>query len=318
MTSRRKRCVGVDAVGAGLVLGFVADRWWGDPRRHHPVAGFGQLASVVQRLTYRNARWAGAVHVAVLVGGVVGAGAVVQRWSRRLGPVATVGAVAAGTWAVLGGRSLAQEAMAVHDLVIDRDLPGARERVRSLVGRDPSTLSGDELARACVESVAENTSDAVTGPLIWGAIAGLPGLLGYRAINTLDAMIGHRTPRWRQFGWAAARLDDVVNLMPARVATVTAAVLSGRPGVVLSVVRRDAPAHPSPNAGRIEAACAACLGVRLGGSNTYAGTREDRGTLGDGRPVQISDVPAAVRWSRHLSWASLGVSVAARALVRGR
>ncbi|MGJ3508117.1 cobalamin biosynthesis protein [Enemella sp. A6] len=309
---RRLRRAATDPVTLGLVAGFVADGVLGDPQRHHPVAGFGHLATALQQPLYRDNRIAGVGYTALLVGGTVLAAHGADRTLRRLGPAATILGVAAGTWAVLGGRSLTREATAVHDLVAVDDLPGARQRVRSLVGRDPSSLKADELGRACVESVAENTSDAVTAPLLWGAVAGLPGLLGYRAVNTLDAMVGHRTSRWRRFGWAAARLDDLANLVPARVATVLTAALSGRPREVLRVVRRDAPAHPSPNAGPIEAAFAETLEVRLGGSNVYAGTSEDRGTLGDGRPVRIDDVPAAVRLSARLSWATLAVAVATR------
>lgn len=307
-----------DAVATGLVAGFVADRLCGDPRRYHPVAGFGRVAMMLQGPLYRDHRAAGVAYETVLVGGTLTGAIAASALLRRIGPVATSVGVAAGTWAVLGGRSLEREAMAVHHLVAADDLAAARERVRSLVGRDPSALGADDLGRACVESVAENTSDAVTAPLFWGAVAGLPGLLGYRAINTLDAMVGHRNPRWRRFGWAAARLDDVANLIPARVATLLTAVLSGRPREVLVAVRRDAPGHPSPNAGPIETALAQAMRVRLGGRNVYAGVAEERGTLGDGRPVHIEDVPEAVRWSRRLAWASLAVAVVVRMLLRGR
>lgn len=295
-----------------MVAGFVADRLIGDPARFHPVAGFGSIAAALQRPLYKPSRLNGAAYEALLVGGSVAAGALAHRGPTML----RTGLVAAATWAVLGGRTLEREADAVRRLVQTRDLPAARRRVRSLVGRDPSTLDGDGLGRACVESLAENTSDAVVAPLVWGAIAGAPGLLGYRAVNTLDAMVGHRTPKWERFGWAAARVDDAANLLPARLATVLTAVLSGTPRAVLTVVRRDAGKHPSPNGGRIEAAFAATLGVRLGGSNVYAGVSEDRGTLGDGRPVQVADVPRAAQLSRRLSWTTLATVVVARTAVR--
>lgn len=299
-----------DAVSWGLVAGFAADRLLGDPRRRHPVAGFGQLAAALQKPLYADSRANGAVYEAVLAGGALVAGRLATR--LPLQPVV----VAATTWAVLGGRSLEREATAVHGLVGREDLEGARQRVRSLVGRDPSTLDADGLGRACVESVAENTSDAVVAPLFWGAIAGVPGLVGYRAINTLDAMVGHRTPRWERFGWAAAKVDDLANLAPARLATGITALLSGRPREVLGVVRRDAPQHPSPNAGPIESAFAEALGVRLGGSNVYEGVAEYRGSLGDGREVRIGDVPRAVALSRRLSWATLATVVGARLAIR--
>ena len=176
---------------------------------------------------------------------------------------------------MLGGRSLARAATAVAGPLAAGDLAGARAQVRHLVGRDVAELSESEVARAAVESVAENSSDAVVAPLLWGAALGIPGLLGYRAVNTLDAMIGHRSPRYERFGWAAARLDDLANWVPARVAGLAAAVaalqVGGSPTTVLRVVRRDAGQHPSPNAGVVEAAFAGALGIRLGGRNVYRG-----------------------------------------------
>lgn len=302
----------LDAVSLGIIAGFIADRLLGDPARYHPVAGFGQLATALQRPLYQPNRLSGTVYETILVGGTATLGALGLRGPRWL----RVAVTATATWAVLGGRTLEREARAVAQLIQDDDLAGARQRVRSLVGRDPTHLSSDELARACVESLAENTSDAVVAPLFWGAIAGVPGLIGYRAINTLDAMVGHRTPRWERFGWAAARVDDLANLLPARVATRLTAVLSGKPRHVLTVVRRDAPKHPSPNGGQIEAAYAATLEVQLGGSNVYAGRTEDRGTLGDGRPVELGDVERAAMLSRRLSWTTLAAVVGARTIIR--
>lgn len=302
----------LDPIATGLVAGFVADRLLGDPKRWHPVAGFGNVAIVAQPRMYGDSRVRGAAYEALLVGSTVAGGMALSRMPRRLRWV--VAGVA--TWGVLGGRSLEHEAMAVHNLAAAGDLSAARKRVRSLVGRDPAELDADGLARACVESLAENTSDAVVAPLFWGAVAGVPGLVGYRAVNTLDAMVGHRTPKWNRFGWAAARVDDLANLLPARLAASLTALLSGRPREVMRVVRRDAPKHPSPNAGPIESAFAATLDVRIGGENVYAGIVEDRGVLGDGAAVTLVDVPRAVALSRKLSWASLVALVSGRLAYR--
>jgi adenosylcobinamide-phosphate synthase len=277
----------------GLLLGALADAALGDPRRWHPVAGFGTLAARLERRTWADARGPGVVHVVVCVGAPVLAGALVQRATRTT--LARVLVTAAATWAVLGARSLALEGTALHRSLADGNLPAARRRLPHLVGRDPSGLDADEIARAAAESVAENTSDAVVAPLLWGAVAGVPGLVGYRAVNTLDAMIGHHTPRYARFGWAAARLDDLANLVPARVTALLAAAASGRPGSALTAWRRDAGRHPSPNAGPVEAAFAGGLGVRLGGRNVYGGRAQDRGTLGDGPPVSAADLPRVVR-----------------------
>ncbi|HZC40474.1 MAG TPA: cobalamin biosynthesis protein, partial [Streptosporangiaceae bacterium] len=181
--------------------------------------------------------------------------------------------------------------------------------------RDPAGLGASELARAAVESVAENTCDAVVAPLAWGAACGLPGLLGYRAVNTLDAMVGHHTPRYERFGWAAARLDDAANLVPARLTALLAVALApvagGNALRALRTLRRDGASHPSPNAGRCEAAFAGALGVRLGGTNLYQGRAEQRGTLGDGRPATAADIRRAVRLSRLTGAAATALAVTA-------
>ena len=302
-----------DPVAAGLLVGYAADLALGDPRRGHPVAGFGTLAIALEQRTYAPSRPRGVLHEALLVGGAVAAGAYAAGVRPRL-PV-----VALATWTVLGGRSLTREAAAMHDLLAGEDLAGARVRIRHLVGRDSSQLSPSELARACVESVAENGADAVVSPLFWGAVAGVPGLLGYRAINTLDAMIGYRSDQYRQFGWAAARLDDVVNWVPARLTVLSIALATGSPAAarrVVRVVRRDAPAHPSPNAGPVEAAFAAALDRRLGGRSTYRGVPEDRGVLGDGPEVEIGDIAAAIRLHHRTAAISLTLVVVGRLITR--
>src|ERR687898_656229 len=188
---------------AGLTLGFLADAAWGDPRRFHPVAGFGQLAAAVEGRSYADSRGAGIRHVGTLVGGTYGAGLLLKQATERLWLLDLLG-TAAATWAVLGGRSLGREATTVRTQLAAGDLPAARLRMQSLVGRDTTELSTEEVTRAVVESVAENTADAVVAPLFWGAVAGVPGLLGYRAVNTLDAMVGHRSERYARFGWASA------------------------------------------------------------------------------------------------------------------
>lgn len=278
----------------GLGLGYAADRAFGDPRRLHPVAGFGTLAQRLERFTYRDSRITGVVHVLVLVGGATGAGYVAQRSARH--PVTRTALTAAVTWAVLGGRSLQREACAVHTLLAAGELESARTRVRNLVGRDTAALGADEIARATVESVAENTSDAVVASLLWGAIAGVPGLVAHRSTNTLDAMIGHRSARYERFGWAAARLDDLLGLPAARLSGVLAAALGPDPVGALAAWRRDARSHPSPNAGVVEAAFAGALGVQLGGVNTYYGNRrEARALMGRGRAPVPADIARATR-----------------------
>lgn len=293
---------------SGLLLGYAADRLLGDPARFHPVAGFGRAARAVERVLYADSRTRGAAHLTVLLGGTVAVGLAGSRLP---------GATALATWTVLGGRSLEHEALAVHALLAAGDLPGARRRLTHLVGRDTSTLSEAEVARAVVESVAENTSDAVVAPLVWGALLGVPGLLGYRAVNTLDAMVGHRSARYERYGWASARLDDVLNLPGSRLAG--SLVLLGsrsRARDAWRVWRRDAAAHPSPNAGVVEAAFAGSLGIRLGGTNTYPGGRvEHRAVLGDGRPAEPRDIPRATALARRVGIGAVLTAASARVLL---
>lgn len=306
------------ARAAGLALGYALDRLLGDPARFHPVAGFGRLAQLTEAALYRDSRRRGAVHVIGLVGSVATLGVVGERLTARPGVHMTATTVA--TWVVLGGRSLEREALAVESRLASDDVLAARTRVRHLVGRDTAELDAGEIARAVIESVAENCSDAVVAPLVWGAVAGLPGLLGYRAINTLDAMVGHHNDRYERFGWAAARLDDLVNLPASRLAALL--VVMARPGratQVWRVWRRDAGAHPSPNAGVVEAAYAGALGIRLGGRNRYYGNRvEDRVVMGDGRAPGRSDIAAAVRLARRVGFGASVVAAAASWALSGR
>ncbi|NJC10479.1 adenosylcobinamide-phosphate synthase [Micromonospora profundi] len=300
-----------DAVG--LLAGYALDRLLGDPRRWHPVAGFGRAAGALERRLYRPDRTAGAAFTALAVGGPVMLGAVAAAATRHR-PVARAALVAAGTWAVLGGRTLRHEASVMGRTLRDGDLPAARQRLGHLCGRDPSTLGESELARATVESVAENTSDAVVAPLVWGAVAGLPGLLGYRAANTLDAMVGHRSQRYARFGTPAARLDDLLNLVPSRLTGLltiaVAPVAHGDRERAWQVWRRDRNDHPSPNAGQCEAAMAGALGVRLGGRNVYFGRSEVRPFLGDGPRPEARHLKRAARISGAVGLAALGLAAA--------
>ncbi len=278
----------------GVLGGYAADVALGDPRRGHPVAAFGRAAALLERLTYRDSRSAGAAHVGLLVGAVTLAGMAAPRrgpWSLGV-----------ATWMCLGGTSLARTGLAMADLLDRDDVDAARRLLPSLCGRDPERLDAAGLTRAALESVAENTSDAEVAPLLWAAAGGVPAVLAYRGINTLDAMVGHRSPRYARFGWAAARLDDAANYVCARVTAALVVVLapfvSGSPAGAVRAWRRDAARHPSPNAGVVEAAFAGALGVRLGGPTQYHHELQIRPTLGDGRRPTVADLRRAVALSR--------------------
>ncbi|MEU4010980.1 cobalamin biosynthesis protein [Streptomyces pseudogriseolus] len=311
--------MGADRVFAyGAAAGLLGDLLLGDPRRGHPVAAFGRAAAAVERVLWRDDRGRGAVHTAVCVGGTVALGALASRLVRS-SPAASTALTGVATWAVVGGTSLAREARVIGRALEAGDVEAARERLPHLCGRDPQALDADGIARAVVESVAENTSDAVVGALVWGAVAGVPGLVGFRAVNTLDAMVGHKSPRYRRYGWASARLDDVAGWPGARLTAALAVLTGPDPRGAVRAWRADAAKHPSPNAGPVETSFAGALGVRLGGTLSYGGRVEHRPVLnGGGRPVAVSDIDRAVRLSRRVGWLALGAGVAARRVLKGR
>ncbi len=306
--------------GAPLLAAYAADLAFGDPRRWHPVAGFGRLALALERAVYAPTRVRGALFAAALVT----LPAIAAERLARMTPRWRFGRsvmLAALTWAALGGRSLTREALYVSELVERDELSRARRALRALCGRDAAALDGPELCRAALESVAENTGDAVVGALLWGAVAGPAGVAAYRAANTLDAMVGHRSERYLQFGWAAARLDDAMSWPAARLAAaltcVCAPLVGGSPRAAVCVARRDGGAHPSPNSGRVEAAFAGALGVTLGGQLTYNGSVEERPQLGDGRTPSVEDVRRAARLSLAVGAAAAALCTVVAAVIAG-
>jgi adenosylcobinamide-phosphate synthase len=289
-------------VKSAILAGWLADRAFGDPARLHPVAGFGTIASSLEQVVWAPRRSAGVVYTGALV-------LAVAFGVRR--PHASFRA--AVVWAALGGRSLERAALELAEALCAGDVTRARLLAPTLVGRDPSGLDAAELSRATVESVAENTSDAVVAPLLWAALGGAPAVAAYRAINTLDAMVGHKDERYREFGWAAARLDDLVNWPAARLtallAIVAAPLVGGSPGAAWRAAWSDGRLHPSPNAGRVEGAFAGALGIRLGGVNRYSHGVERRPDLGDGAAPGVSDIARSVTLARIVSVAALGVAL---------
>ncbi len=301
---------------AGVVIGYLADRTLGDPRRGHPVALFGRTAAALENVTYRDSRIAGAVHVGALIGAVGLLGLAVQQAAGQRGRVWSIAVTAAATWVSLGGTSLARTGLDMSKRLERGDVDAARGLLPSLCGRDPASLDGAGLTRASLESIAENTSDAQVAPLLCAAAGGAPAVLMYRGINTLDSMVGYRSPRYLRFGWAAARLDDLANFFAARVTASLAALLAplvgGSPSGAARAWRRDAARHPSPNAGVVEAAFAGALGVRLGGPTQYRHELQIRPILGDGREPTATDLRRAVTLS---SLVQAGAAVLAGLLI---
>lgn len=288
----------------GTAGGIAIDQLVGEPPiALHPVARFGSIMQALERRTYRDRRVNGVGHLLAGVTIAASAGILARR---------TLGRHASTTLAVAicaAGRMLDEEARHVAKHLREGDIDSARQRVRSLVGRNSDALDEEELARAVIESVAENLVDAVTATCMSGAVAGSTGAFVHRAVNTLDAMVGHHDERYENFGWASARLDDVLNFVPARVTALSiCAARPDRARHVLHIVRRDAHRHPSPNGGIVEAAFAAALDIRLGGVNQYGETVEDRGFLGDGRPPTIDDIESALRLRRDATVITVGAS----------
>lgn len=291
---RRRRRPGGRLRGAavGLALSEVAPAL---PDELHPVARFGSAMTLVEEALWRDEREAGVAYAAVgLVLGAIG--------GRALGSTAAAVSVTAA------GGQLRRTALDIHDRLVAGDLDGARAALPALVGRDPSALDASGVAAAVIESVAENSVDAVFAPALWAALAGPAGAGALRAVNTMDAMVGHRSERHERFGWAAARADDLANLVPARcfAAAVWALAPAERRPDILRAIRQDAPVHPSPNAGVAEAAVAGALGLELGGPLRYGDRTEDRPTLGSGPRPGAHDIVRACELAARAQWLLVG------------
>ena len=302
MVGRAAACDRWGRRALGAAAGLALDRLAGEPPvpgRLHPVALFGAGVAALEARLYDDRIAPGAVLTAAGVGTAALAGTALR-------------SPAAACYLATAGRGLHDAALAVAAALDAGDLPAARALLPSLVGRDARGLDETAIARAVVESVAENTTDAVVAPALWTAAAGPVGAFVHRAGDTLDSMVGYRDDRYRRFGTASARLDDALAWCPARVtAALVALARPRRAGAVLRTVRRDGRHHPSPNAGTAEAAFAAALGLRLGGGeNRYGEIVEVRPHLGDGRPPARADVHAAVALSRDLTWLLAGLLAA--------
>ncbi|MDP2266190.1 MAG: adenosylcobinamide-phosphate synthase CbiB [Thiobacillus sp.] len=306
--------MGIELSALLVAAALLLDRLLGEPRRLHPLAGFGRLAARLEaslNADGRGRRLHGVAALALLVvPGVALAG-----WLQQQ-PV--VGALfsALVLYAAIGLNSLHQHAEPVAAALARDDLDAARAGVSMMVSRDTMALDAEGVSRATVESVLENGNDAVFGALFWFLVAGAAGALGYRLVNTLDAMWGYKTPRYLSFGWAAARLDDGLNFVPARLTALSYALL-GRTRSALACWRAQAPAWESPNAGPVMAAGAGALGVRLGGAAVYHGQLETRPPLGQGAAPQGGDIARALKLVRHgvLLW--LVLIVVTSLLARG-
>jgi len=277
------------------IAAVALDRLLGETKRFHPLVGFGALANAIERILNRGAarRFSGLLAWALAVLPWVALAFCAKRYDVY-GWLLDVVLL----YLALGGRSLAEHAERVAADLAAGNPPAARQHVGWIVSRDTSVLDESGVAKACVESTLENGNDAVFGALFWFMLFGGAGAVFFRLANTLDAMWGYKTERFLHFGWAAARIDDLINYIPARLTAVSYS-LFGNTRRAFACWRQQAPHWESPNAGPVMSAGAGSLGLALGGAEIYHGQREERPTLGEGRPARGEDISRALRLMRR-------------------
>ncbi|OES45157.1 adenosylcobinamide-phosphate synthase CbiB [Domibacillus iocasae] len=273
---------------AAIVAALILDRLIGDPRNWpHPVKWFGSLIAFLDKKWNKGSRQfekgIAMLVVVLLVTGICSVSLV--SIASRIPPFLAILIEAIMIWASIAPRSLKEAGMDVYNPLAAGDRQEARRKLSWIVGRDTEKLDESEITRGAVETVAENTSDGVIAPLFWAMIGGGPAALLYRAVNTCDSMVGYRNEQYDQFGKSSARLDDIVNFIPARLTALLLILAANKPSAIRcyawGIVRRDAKKHPSPNSGWCEAAVAGLLQIELGGLNTYKGVVSDRARMGD-------------------------------------
>jgi adenosylcobinamide-phosphate synthase len=271
-----------------VILALVLDSLLGEPKRFHPLVMFGRLAAAVERWLYKKTRWRGTLAVFLVTTPVVSLAML-----TRLSPHGWV-VDAVLLYLVIGWHSLNTHARPVREALRNNELARARQQVGMIVSRDTAAMQADDVSKATVESVLENGNDAIFGALFWFLVAGAPGAVAYRLVNTLDAMWGYRNEHYDAFGWAAARLDDALNFIPARLTALSYAV-AGHTRSALRCWSEQAKHWDSPNAGPVMASGAGSLRLALGGPASYEGRTEDRPMLGSGPAPQAADIDRALK-----------------------
>ena len=295
-----------------MLIALCIDRLIGWPdflfrRFSHPVVGIGHLISLFERNLNKTTwstslrRTTGFLTLLFLMVGFAFLGFLIL----LIIPEGPIGVLATSflVWPLIAAKSLADHVAAVAEPLKANDLPEARQAVSMIVGRNSNQLGSNDIARAALESLAENTSDGVTAPLFWGVLLGFPGVLIYKFVNTADSMIGYKNERYRDFGWASARIDDLVNYIPARLTSFMYAVISRNTLRVLRITFRDASQHRSPNAGWPETSVAASIGVKLSGPRTYDGVKTNDPWLNrDGRSPKGDDLFSGLKLFDRFLW----------------
>ncbi len=285
-----------------LLIGWILDLLFGDPPRlPHPVVLFGRLISYGERKLNHGAwrRLKGGLLAISLILITVAATWALLAMAKEAGTIVALAVEAVMVFYCLAGTTLAKEVRDVF-LALDRSLDDGRRQVARIVGRDTSELSHEEVRKAALETLAENLSDGVVAPLFWFSVGGLPAMMGYKMINTLDSMIAYHSPRYLRFGTVAARVDDVANYVPARLTALLMILVARRPRLLSFVVRHGS-RHASPNSGWPEAALAGILGCRFGGPHKYFGETFYKPYIGENdRPLSTADMMAAVAINRRV------------------
>ncbi len=286
-----------------LLFAIFLDSTLGEPRHKHPLVGFGRFVNFVEKTLYQSSRMRGVIATLLLLVPLIFI-------THIIADIPLIGFLFEITvlYLAIGGHSLAEHAMRVYDALKEGDLKSARTGVSDLVSRDTESMSENDTARATIESVLENGNDAVFGALFWFIIAGAPGVVLYRLTNTLDAMWGYKTERYFHFGWAAARLDDLLNYIPARLTALTYAFL-GHFETAIRCWRTQGHRWKSPNGGAVMAAGAGALNIKLGGAAIYHGTLKEQTILGEGQPAEVDDIPRAVKLVKNGTWLWIGVAI---------
>ena len=285
-----------------LLIGWIADLVMGDPERlPHPIVWFGKVIAWFERVLNkgRGRRVKGIITALLLIGVVFAGMFFLLRWVDSINVFLGLAVKAILVFYCLAGTTLIREVRKLFEAV-DRSLEEGRQQVARIVGRDTSELTEQEVRIAALETLAENLSDGVVAPVFWYAILGVPGMMAYKMVNTLDSMIGYRTQRYRLFGWCAARIDDVANYLPARLTTLLMLTVTGR-FRLLNFVTWFGREHASPNSGYPEAALAGILDCRFGGPHTYFGEVIDKPYIGtNDRPITTADMERAVSINRRV------------------
>ncbi|HHW37361.1 MAG TPA: cobalamin biosynthesis protein CobD [Bacillales bacterium] len=288
-----------------IIIAYILDRLIGDPKAiPHPVVLIGncisKLEKIIRKSDFKNLKAAGLLFPLLIVGGTYLIVSLLLELSKLVDPILFIFIQIILISSTVATKGLADAGLGIYRLLVKKDMEQARFSLSMIVGRDTKNLDEAEITRGTVETVAENIVDAIISPLFFALIGGAPLAMAYRATNTLDSMIGYKNEKYKDLGWASARLDDILNFIPARITglllIVASLLLRLDAKKAFTIIMRDAKLHPSPNSGIPECAVAGALQVQLGGTNYYKGIPSHRAVMGDRyKPLQADDILKTVK-----------------------